>query len=96
MAEPVESAVRIAGFNGLVSHRGGLIGRPGDASDQTNLYSPSPGELKVRQGRKALSFGTAPGGTGNVLSMYWYEGPDAPRLFQFTASGQLVVGVTPS
>lgn len=96
MAEQVESAVRIREFNGLVSHRGGLIGRPGDASAQVNLHSPAPGKLTVRKGRAALTYATAPGGSGNVLSMYFAQMPDTDRLFQFTSTGQIVVGVTPS
>ena len=96
MAESPENVVAIRDFKGLVSHRGGLAGEPGDASAQTNLLSPSPGKLTVRKGRQALAFGTAMGGTGNLLSMYFYNGPDSDRLFAFTSTGQIVVGVTPS
>ncbi|KKK77611.1 hypothetical protein LCGC14_2851840 [marine sediment metagenome] len=96
MAQQPESLVRIREFGGLVSHRGDLIGRPGDALVQINMHSPAPGKLIVRKGRQALSYGTVPGGSGNLLSMYHMQNPDTTRLFMFNGAGQIVVGVTPS
>ena len=99
MAQQPESVVRIREFGGLNSHRGNLIGRPGDATVQINMHSPAPGKLTVRKGRRELSYGTAHGetkGTFDMISMYHYQGTDTNRLFAFTSTGKIIVGVTPS
>lgn len=96
MARPPERIASIRQWHGLVSNRSELLGRPGDALVQTNLYSPHPGTLATRRGRRALSFAAAPGGSGNVISCYFLRGPDQDYLITHTDGGDLVLAAAPS
>ena len=96
MARKPEARVSIRDFNGLVSNRGDLLGQPGDALVQVNLYCESPGKLMTRRGRRALSFTGNPGGSGDVLACYFSPGVDVPMLFTQTSTGQIVLGLNPA
>lgn len=96
MARPPEARVQIREFNGLVSNRGEMLGQPGDALVQKNMYSPSPGKLMTRRGRRALGFTGTPGGSGNVLACYFYRGPEQDYLITQTEGGDLVLAANPS
>lgn len=96
MARKPEARVSIRDFNGLVSNRGDLLGQPGDALVQVNLYCESPGKLMTRRGRRALSFTGNPGGSGDVLACYFYRGPDSDFLLTQTAGNDIVLSESPS
>ena len=96
MAQQAESRVSIREFNGLSSNRGEMLGQPGDALVQKKLYSPSPGKLMTRRGRRALSFTGTPGGSGNILSCYFYRGPDRDYLVYQTDGNDIVLAAAPS
>jgi hypothetical protein len=96
MAQRPESRIAVREFNGLVSNRGEMLGRPGDALVQSNLYSPSPGQLATRKGRRALSFTGTPGGTGDTLAMYFFRGPDQDYLLTHTDGQDIVLSIAPS
>ncbi len=96
MARKPEARVSIREFNGLVSNRGETLGQPGDALVQTNLYSPSPGKLMTRRGRRALSFTGTPGGAGDVLACYFFRGPDQDYLITQTSGNDIVLAAAPS
>jgi len=96
MAESPESRMVVREFHGLVTNRGALVGRPGDAQKQENLHSPGPGMLQVRKGRRALTFTGTPGGSGDVIAMHFYRAPHTDYLIWATADGHIIVGETPA
>lgn len=93
--ERPETGLVINDFPGLASNRGRLAGKPGDALVQTNLYSPGPGKLMVRKGRRTLAFTGSPGGSGNVIAIRFTRRPNADFLLYHTDNGDLVTASTP-
>ena len=94
--ERPETGVVINDFPGLASNRGRLAGKPGDALTQTNLYSPGPGKLQVRKGRRTLAFTGTPAWTGNVIAAQYVRRPSTNYLVAQTSNGQIVVAETPA
>lgn len=96
--ERPETGVVITDFPGLASNRGRLAGKPGDALSQINLWSPGPGKLQVRKGRRTLAFAAAESGfgTGDTIAIRFTRRPDADYLVYQTSNGDLVSASTPS
>ena len=54
--ERPQQTITIRDFTGLVSNRGPLVGKPGDARVLKNLRCRTPGVLEVRGGLRPVKF----------------------------------------
>ena len=97
MAERPVAKAAIREWTGLVSNRGPLSGKPGDALEQTNCHSVMPGVLQPRKGLQVVEYdGVADiGSDGDVISLTVLDKPEGTYAVTLTTDGKLAVGNNP-